>query len=244
MLVDFMKSCNPVLSEEKTDYLDIIQEIDNNLDPFIGFMPAIIEDLWPIYIMEDTHAKQFNHHSGNSIYIIPYGAHDFLGVQGLNEIISKWYNDDEIDIGEQLEMEIEETILLKSDTLQSERAISVNENAANVVYMRLSSAKDSIVHIVILIDTPHAVWTKVVEKYSIPMDILIDSHKGMGDWFDNIPLCSVMKNTSTPKLLPLYYYKGKYISHNAPDGFSILYTIPEAEGKSWCDCGIYRTNWK
>ena len=244
MLVDFMKSCNPFLSEEKTDYLDIIQELENNLDPFIVFMPAIIEDLWPIFVMEDTYAKQFNHHSGNSIYIIPYGAHDFWGVQGLNEIIRKWYNDDEIDIGEQLGMEIEETILLKSDALQSKRAISVNGNAANAVYMRLSSAKDRIVHIVILIDTPHAVWTKVVEKYSIQTDLLIDSHKGMGDWFDNIPLYSVMKNTSKPDLLPKYYFKGKYVKHNAPENFAEIYVIPEAKDKNWCKCAIYSTNWK
>lgn len=244
MIVEFMKSCVPVLSEEKTDYTDIIQDIKRNKDPFIGFMPAIIEDLWPIYIMEDTHAKQFNHHSGNSIYIIPYGAHDFWGVQGLNDIIRKWYNDDEIDIGEQLGMEIEETILLKSDTLQSERAISVNGNAANAVYMRLSSAKDRIVHIVILIDTPHAVWNEVIEKFGIKTDVLIDSNKGMGGWFDNIPLYSIMNNTPVPSLLPLYYLKGKYVKHTAPEIGERVYIIQEAIGRNWCECSIHKMEWK
>ena len=243
MIVDFMKFCIPVLPEEKTDYLDIIQEMENNIDPFIGFMPAIIEDLWPIFIMEDTLAKQFNLHSGISIYLIPYGAHDFWGIQGLNDIICRWYDDDEIDIGERLGMEIEETILLKSDDLQSQQTICVDGNVANAIYMRLSSAKDRTVHIVMLIDTPHAVWTEVVEKFGVKTDVLIDSHRGMGDWFDCVPLYSVMKNTSKPALLPAYYFKGKFISHNAPAGFSKLYSIPEAEEKHWCACSIYKANW-
>ena len=243
MIVDFMKSCIPVLSEERTDYFDIIQEIENNIDPFIGFMPAIVEALWPIFIMEDSHANPFNLHSGESVYLIPYGAHDFWGLQGLDEFIHKWYDNDEIYLGEQHGMEVEETILLKTDVLQTERVIGVNGNHANAVYIRLSSAKERTVHIVILIDTPHAVWTEVIEKYDVKTDALIDSHKGMGDWFDNIPLYSVMKNTSKPVLLPTYYFKGKYISHDAPDGFSELYSIPEAKGKHWCECCIYKANW-
>lgn len=243
MIIDFMKSCIPVLSEEKADYLDIIQEIENNIDPFLGFMPAIVEDLWPIFIMEDTHAQKFNIHSGDSVYLIPYGAHDFWGIQGLDEFIHKWYDNDEIHLGEQQDMDVEETILLKSDALQTERVICVNGNVANAVYMRLSSAKDRAVHIVMLIDTPHAVWTEVVEKFGVKTDVLIDSHKGMGDWFDKVPLYGVMKKTSKPALLPAYYFKGKYISHDAPAGFSKLYSIPEAEGKHWCECSIYKTDW-
>ena len=68
MLTEFMRSCTPVLPEEKDDYNVILQEIENNKDPFIGFMPAIIEDLWPIYVMEDTDARKFNLHLGDSIY--------------------------------------------------------------------------------------------------------------------------------------------------------------------------------
>jgi len=110
-----------------------------------------------------------------------------------------------------------------------------------VVYLRLSTKHDRIVHAVILIDIPYVIWTEVVERYGITTDILIDSHKGMGGWFDDTQLYSVMKNTSMSYLLPSYYFKGKYISRDAPEGFNKLYIIPEAEGQHWCECGIYKT---
>ena len=49
----------------------------------------------------------------------------------------------------------------------------------------------------------------------------------MGNWFDSIPLYKVMRETNATELLPHYYFRGLYISHDAPRGFNLLYTIPD-----------------
>ena len=52
-----------------------------------------------------------------------------------------------------------------------------------------------------------------------------------------------MKKTTNSDLLSLYYFKGKYISHEAPDGFKKVYDVLKAEEKHWCSNAIYKTNW-
>lgn len=244
MLIEFFKSCTPVLQEEIEDYCNILREISQIADPFIGFMPAIIEDIWPIYALECTKASQFNHHTGNSFYIIPYGAHDFWGVHGLNETMHNWYENDEITIGEDYNVEIEETILLNCPEIQTDKSLDGSFRKSNAVYLKISTTDNKIIHAIILIDTPDAVWTNAVEKFNIPIDIFIDSHKGMGDWFENVPLYKIIKATANDHLLPPYYFKGKYISHNAPEGFEKVYIFPGTEEKHWCENAIYKTKWK
>lgn len=245
MLIDFMKSCTPVLDSEIEDYNLHLWELAHNKDAFTAFMPAIIEDFWPISIMETTGAKKYNHHSGNSIYIIPYGAHDFWGVRGLNDILRKWYYDDEIAIGEECGLEVRETILLKSGDIQYSITIDLNDISANAVYLEVLTESGDSIHILILIEKSNLVWKSIIEKYTISIDLLIDSHKGIGAWFDEEGnLYKTMTSTLQSTLLPQYYFKGKYISHDAPNAFEKEYIIPEAEGKHWCECAIYKTNWK
>ncbi len=76
-------------------------------------------------------------------------------------------------------------------------------------------------------ETPNDCWKKVIEPYEIKCDIVIDSHKGMGDWFENVPLYKTMRETEAVNLLPNYYFKGLYIKHDVPYGFSLLYSIPD-----------------
>lgn len=244
MLIDFLKSCKSIFQSEIEDYNYVLQEITDNIDAFTAFMPAVIEDFWPIYIMETTKAQKYNKHFGNSIYVIPYGANDFWGVHGINSILRKWYEDDEINIGEDCGLKIEETILLKSLDIQIDRTIDIDDGKANTVYLKLSTNDGKLVHAVILIEKPHLVWENIIERFCISADLLIDSHKGLGGWFEDGYLYPKMKNTSIPHLLPHYYFKGKYISHEAPSGFEKIYVIPEAEGKHWCECAIYKTKWK
>ena len=149
MLIDFLRSCAPVLDSENEDYNSLLRETAQNIDAFTAFMPAIIEDLWPVSIMETTDAKKFDHHSGNSIYIIPYGANNFWGVHGLNDIMHKWYYYDEIAIGEECGLEVMETILLRSDDIQSNVTIRANDIWANVIYLNASTKYKKAIHILL-----------------------------------------------------------------------------------------------
>ena len=137
----------------------------------------------------------------------------------------------------------EESILLTSNDIQIEKSIEVNSRKSNVIYLKLLSNIYTSVHVLILIETPTSTWTNIIEKYGVRSDILIDSHKGIGTWFEDSYLYSTMKKSTNYDLLPPYYFKGKYISHEAPDGFKKVYDVLEAEGKHWCSNAIYKTNW-
>ena len=79
-----------------------------------------------------------------------------------------------------------------------------------------------------------------MESYNVKADMLIDSTKGLGDWFEAVPLYTVYKTTKKPELLPQYYFKGKYIKPSAPPSFIHLYDVPES-GKRGGMSQIYRT---
>ena len=243
MLIDFLKSCTPALQDEKEDYNHILHELSYCTDSFIGFMPSIIDDIWPVYVLECTDAVQFNHHSHDSVYILPFGAHDFFGVHSLEKLIQNWYLHDEIPEKEYYhDAELEESILLNCSDIQSKVSVDVQGNYVNMVYLKISMSNNRKVHILLIIEKSQFVWANVIEKYNIAADIVIDSHKGMGDWFEDVPLYGVIKNTKNRKLLPELYFKGKYISHEAPEGFKKAYEIPEAKS-NWCRNEIYYTKW-
>ena len=67
-------------------------------------------------------------------------------------------------------------------------------------------------------------------------------------WFDTTALYRIMRETDSTELLPQYYFKGLYITHDAPHGFYKIYTIPEiiySNGHpvdSW-QKEIYEINW-
>ena len=48
--------------------------------------------------------------------------------------------------------------------------------------------------------------------------------------------------TNKPRLLPRFYLKGKFISHDAPEGFELISELKENEN-DWIGTHIYRTIW-
>lgn len=245
MLIDFMSSCIPVFREEGKDYSLILRAIEEDADPFIGFLPAIIEDTWPIHIMENTNARRFNHHTGNSVYMVPYGAYCDEPIGNLDNILRKWYDYDVIDLPSRDygDLEAQETILLRSDIIQTNHTFSVQRCGANILYLKMISRTYRTVHVIVIVDTPDSVWKNIVNQFHIKTDIIIDSHKGLGSWFEESKLYTEMVTATSPELLPEYYFEGKYISHDPPKNFEKAYNIPEAEGRHWCDCSIYKTKW-
>lgn len=110
-------------------------------------------------------------------------------------------------------MSVEETILLQFINIQADISIKINNCISNVIYLKLSADNHRIIHTILLIDKPHLVWRNIIEQFEIKIDLLIDSHKGIGILFDkNSCLYQDMIKTSIPHLLTKYYFKGKYIS--------------------------------
>lgn len=69
--------------------------------------------------------------------------------------------------------------------------------------------------------------------------MLIVSHKGMGDGLTSKELWEKLLSTKAKALLPKFYFKGKFISNNAPEGFEFISSIKESD-PSECISKIYK----
>lgn len=220
MLLDFLYDCQCELENEKTDFHETLKNLSNK-SLCVGFMPAITDDLYPIFALSCTAAK---HIILPNVYIIPVGAHNYWAKPYFESIINKFYEDDVI--REQFDIELEEMLLLNNHKLNCPFILS-GEKYSNVVLCHITLPSESDAYLIVVPETPDDCWSKLVEPYEIKCDIIIDSNKGLGNWFDDVPIYKLMRETRLKELLPQYYFRGLYISHDAPPGFKLLYTIPE-----------------
>lgn len=241
MLFDFLYDCQCALINEKSDFQETLREFANKF-VCVGFMPAVTDDLYPVFALSCTSAKQV---VSPNVYIIPVGAHNYWAKPYFEEIINKFYQEDTF--REQFDIELEEILLLVNPRLNCSFSLCDGINC-NVVFCHITLPNGMDNYLVIVPERPEVCWEKVVESYEIKCDIVIDSHKGMGDWFDDVPLYRIMSQTHFKELLPRYYFKGRYISQDAPCGFKLLYTIPEKISTNGRYVGdgekeIYETDW-
>lgn len=221
MLYNFIANCKCVLNEEREDYRELLKDLDEMKSCVIGFMPAITDDLFPVFALSYTSASKI---ISPDIYIIPVGAHDNWAKPYFEEIVNRFYQLDEF--REQFDIELEEMLLLVTPELKCFFTL-YDGTDYNVAVYRITLPNGLERYLVIVPLTPDNCWKEIIEPYDVKCDILIDSHKGMGDWFDSVPLYRVMRETSEIELLPQYYFKGLFISHDAPFGFKLVYTIPD-----------------
>ncbi len=238
MLKELLLNCKTILKDEHNDYAKVVERIPN--DAVVTFFPLCWTDLWPLYVLECTDASRYK--SENNIYIAPIGAHDFYADHILKQIIEKFYHYDEIDPNRlYYRTSLEEMILLQNDKIPHNIYIDKIGNV-NVVYLNLRMKNDNEVHLFLIADTHDNVWKNIIEKYNIKTDFIIDSHKGLDDYFTRIPLYEIMKNTSKRNLLPQYYFKGKFSKDDAPCGFELVHIVSMHEpGESKSE--IYLTKW-
>ena len=87
-------------------------------------------------------------------------------------------------------------------------------------------------------------WRAVFEAYDIPWGALLDSHKGLGDWFYTTDLYAYYAETAKPQLRPQLYFKGKYIGNMnvGIEDFSLLHTFEESRPHE-CESRLYRTGY-
>ena len=238
MFYDFLRDCRCVLSEEAADFHDLLAHVQH-LPVSVGFMPAIWDDLYPVYALACTSAKKI---VSPNVYIIPIAAHGDFARGRFEQMVSDFYSDDTF--RDQYEIELEEMLLLSPPALPCSFSFRLEDTEYNVILLRITMPDDSEKILIITPLTPHAAWKDIMEAYRIPCDIVIDSGKGMGDWFEEIPLFPAMMETRARDLLPRYYFRGKHISHDAPDGFRLVYTISEPmEGVGDWEKEIYATDW-
>ncbi|MBE6679595.1 MAG: hypothetical protein E7598_03635 [Ruminococcaceae bacterium] len=241
-LVEFLAALHPVLSEEAQDFETLCADIAAKNIP-VSFMPCVTFDLWPVYALQCTNANvHIDSYNGSMFYIAPIGEHDFYLKPHLEQIMTDFYKDDFDDFGLMYGGELEEMLLLESQDIGTFFKLGDVSEKANAVYMGFSMPNGAAAHILFLLDSMVNTWENCFEKYSVNCDALIDSHKGMGDWFDTTPLYSYFQSTQKKELLPKLYFKGKYISHEAPKGYKLIHSVEESRDGE-CVSELYITDY-
>lgn len=241
MLYDFLKNCKCVINEESADYRALLSLFER-MPVNVAFMPAITDALYPAHALSCTSAKKI---ISPNVYIIPVGAHDNWAIDFFEEIVNKFYLDDEF--REQYGIELEEMILLSNPKSNCFFTFYDGTNY-NVTISRVTMSDGSEKFLIVVPENPEDCWNTIIESNNIRCEILIDSLKGMGDWLDTTPLYRILRGTNKTELLPKYYFKGLYVKHDAPFGFHKIYTIPDIvyfnghPVDSW-QKEIYEINW-
>ena len=242
MIGRFLSNCTCLLPEETDDFREVCNALAGK--PMqVGFMPAITDDLYAVYALACTSAKKI---VSPDIYIVPIGAYLEFAKPRFEEMVDRFYREDEF--REQFGIDLEEMILLSSPEID-EFFLFEETTRYNVIFCRLSMPSGAEVQLVVVPETPEGCWKKIIEVHRIKCDVVVDSNKGMGNWFEEIPLYRAMKETDSPELLPRYYFKGMFISHDAPPGFRLICRIPDTilyQGRpvaGW-QKKIYETDWK
>lgn len=242
MLSDFLANCTALLTDEEESFYSIRSNLSAS-KPLICYMPSITLDLWPIFALHYTSARRYvSSNTAPIVYLLPIGAHQFWAKPEFCDLVLNFYREDDFpDHRNIYNYDLEEMILLQYPEA-ADSLVLAELGACNAIYIRLSNDGVKDVHLFILLEDPLEGWKTIVEHYEIPVQLLIDSHKGMGNWFEDIPLFQYMTGTSKPNLLPNYYFKGKYISHPAPKGFQFLTAIAESSGNEHTS-ELFRTPW-
>lgn len=228
-------------SEEHESWKRALERL-SSADIFVAYMPSITFDLWPAYVLECTKAKDFiDCRYKEHLYIVP--ATGEWGKQEVSSCLIDWYLADRSPDESPLAYgaKLAETILLK--TSEKAKAFHVKDiGDVHAVFADFIMPNHQHAYFLVVAEEPHDFWRQI-EKYDIVCDFLIHSHKGLGDWFEHVPLAQTIRNSPKRQLLPKYYFKGKFISTVDIHDAELLYTVPESK-EHQCVSQIYATNWR
>ena len=247
MLYDFLNSLHCVVQNESSDYRAILGEWSKK-DYHIAFMPAIN---WysGTYNLFDQKAGIDGR---NMIWLIPAGQSRFVWLPTLKQKVEDYYETDEIEIDEHVHFpgidaeEFEECILLHSNDLQDNPEHTIL--GANVLLFCLSLSSGRSTLLFILLDHQDTCWKRIIEEYEISLTWLVDSGRGMGDYYTCVNLYQLMTVTSHRNTLPALYFKGLYNKDKVPDGFKFLYAMlsqmdTDGHDKWRSFSAVYATGW-
>ncbi len=252
MLIDFLYNLKPVFAEEERDHAALCEELGEG-ESFIGFMPAVVLDLWPIYTLGCTGTSRFTGaNSLHKVYIMPIDVSDRAIYPALAETVRNFYTDaDKKDDDKEKHsflnifskkkrserpqdmlcgIEIEEIIPFDIEGLAGSYPLHLSKVCdCNVLYLRLKLPNLGSAHLFAVASSPEKVWQSLLERFDIRTDMIIHSHKGFGHWFNATPLYSYLTLTRKPHLLPKYYFKGRMIAENDSPPSSTLIEVVERD---------------
>ncbi len=261
MLTDFLYELNAVFREEERDLAELCRELEGNA--FVGFMPALKLDLWPICTLGCTHASRLTGAtSRHKVYFMPLDVCDRAVYPYLAKTVREFYTDlreikaekEKLSLKKLFSRKTEETeppnmmcgikisevIPLFMPSLGVNLPLKLNKKTScDVLYLRLLLPNNTEAHLFALCGTPEKIWREVIEKYEIHAEMIIHTSKGFGHWFMLTPFYKYLTVTKKPHLLPKFYFKGRSIEKTDAPARS----IPEekiADEPRFGDSIIYR----
>lgn len=242
MVADLLKKYKCFLNdyEEQACWQGVIKAFEGSES--ISYMPSIILDLWPVHVLECTRAAQlFNGGSVERLYLLPMG--NKYGREQFSKMISDWYKSDLSPDGgrNSYGAELSETVLLKGENSSIYFPVDGIGNVS-AIYLRFRMKNGKAVHLLAVAEAAHDFW-RTLESCNIKCDFLIHSNKGLGDWFNNVPLSKTLTESKFKELLPKYYLQGKFISNEPFEYGTPIYSISIEEGIDSMGT-IYSTNWR
>ena len=238
MFHQFLNSCRSVLEEEAASFDAVRSKFRTADDLFIGYMPMVVDDLWPIHALECLVPRSLRTHRGRSVYIATLGAKNFWAIPHFVELVRNLYEKEELpDSPNYYNMELDEILLLYSPDFDYSVALS-GIGEVNVIYLHLYTETGVPVDLFCIVETAERCWINTIWKYDLSVDYIIDSHKGMGDLFQYTEFYQTLISSTDKTILPPYYFKGKFITF-APEAFECVFTLPEikrhdASSKVYC----------
>lgn len=241
MFFDFLSDTRAVFPEEERDLSELCEELRADTE-FIGFMPAVRLDLWPVYALGCTHASRFTgSHLAPKIYIMPIDVSDRAVYPELSDTVHAFYtsferkgenneNKEKASLIKQLfsrkssaestlpqdtryGIEITEIIPIIAPSLRSAHPLRLSRSCeCDLLYFRLALPNGTPAHLFAVCGAPEQVWRSLIEKYEVKAEMIIHSHKGFGHWFTSTPLYDYLTVTKKPHLLPRFYFRGKFIT--------------------------------
>lgn len=113
MLIGFLQLCRPVLQCESEDFAQCLIDIQQQ-EISLGFMPAMTDDLYPVFVLSCTSARQI---VSPNVYIVPVGTHDCWAKPYFEQIIDAFYEKNEF--REQFAIKLDEMLLLNNLEISS-----------------------------------------------------------------------------------------------------------------------------
>lgn len=238
-LNEWINNCRSIIPEEEMDWIKMTNRL--NATSKVVLMPSITCDAWPIHVLNDLKYGERIMGVSPSIYVVPLGTNDFWIKQEVEQLVEAFYQDEEISDRESFyELSLEEIILL--NCCDSKNYLCINKFRANGFVAEIKTKEGDSIYVFAIMEKPEEFWEEIVQKFEIPIICIVDSNKGLGDWFTEVPLYKSMIGSNCRTVLPPYYFKGKYISANAPDSFEWIADIKESPAHT-CVTQLYKTGW-
>lgn len=241
MLIDWIKNISNTLNEES----DKVSRLKRELlvkECFINYMPSICMDIWPVHALEEVGFKSYRNKK-TGVYVIPVGEQKYALQKALEHHMNNIYLDNnsfDVPSFYLYKAQLLETVLFYDNNIERYSCLGDADKKYNVVLLKYKLKNGKISYLFYVFTKAETFWN-TIEKYEIKIEMIIDSYKGLGDFFYKVPLYKIFKEKAPSEFLPKYYFKGKYISCDAPERFTHIGTIKE-ESFGDCDSKLYLTN--